>query len=308
MSFSDEVRSELCAHLPVDAGARRALLAAVLRTAGSFHLHGRGQVHVEVDLGLTAAARRTVELLRGLGGTCEIRSYRAPRFGGAARFRIVVGGDGRTLRVLRDLGVLTASHGPVSEPPPRLLAGPVRRAAYLRGAFVAAGSVAAPRRPAQLERRTHDLAGAELLQRLAAAADVPLMVRDRGDHAAAYTKRLETIADLLARIGAGDAALRLAEAEVVARTRETANRRANADTANIRRLISASARQLDAIDRLSESGVLERLAPPLQDAAALRRAHPERPLAELAAEAWPPLSKATLAGRLRRLEELAYER
>jgi hypothetical protein len=133
------------------------------------------------------------------------------------------------------------------------------------------------------------------------------MVRDRGDHAAAYAKRLETIADLLARIGAGDAALRLAEAEVVARTRETANRRANADTANIRRLISASSRQLDAIDRLAERGDLGRLAPTLQDAAALRQAHPERPLAELAADARPPLSKATLAGRLRRLEELAQD-
>jgi len=307
MSFSDEVRTELCAHLPAEAGARQALLSALLRTAGSFHLHGRGQVHVEVDLGLTVAARRTVELLRLVGGTCEIRSYRATRFASATRFVIVVGGDHATLAVLRDLGVLTARHRPVPVVPARLVAGPARRAAYLRGAFIAAGSVSAPRRPAHLELRAHDRQGAELLQRLAAADGLRLAVRDRGGHAAAYAKRLETIADLLARIGAGDAALRLAEADVVSRIRETANRRANADTANIRRQVMAGARQLDAIDRLESRDLLRGLPPDLHEAAALRRAHPEHSLAELADDLRPPVSKATLAGRLRRIEALAEE-
>ena len=306
-SFSDEVRTELCRTLPAEASARRALLSAIVRTAGAFHLHGRGQVHVEVDLGLTVAARRTVELLRALGGSCEIRSYRAPRFGGAPRIVIVAGGDAATLRVLRDAGLLGPSLAPAETPPARLVAGAAARAAYLRGAFIAAGSVSAPRRPAHLELRAHDLAGAELLRRLAAADGIALAVRDRGDHAAAYSKRLEPIADLLARIGAGDAALRLAEAEVVARVREGANRRANAETANLRRQVDAARRQLDAIDRLEEGGVLDGLSGAIQGAALLRRAHPEATLGELAARAVPPLSKPTLAGRLRRLVELAEE-
>ncbi len=305
MTFSDTVRSELCAALPAARPPRLALLAGIFRTAGSFHLRGRGEVHVEVDLGLTIAARRTVELFRGLGGACEIRSYRAHRFGGGLRFLIVADGGADTLAVLREAGVLTRALAPAAGLATGVVSSAGRRAAYLRGAFVAAGSVSAPRRPAHLELRAHDLDGASLLQRLAATDGLALAVRDRGDHAAAYSKRLETIADLLAHIGAGDAALQLAEADVVARTRETANRRANADTANIRRQVSASRRQLEAIDRLERHGLLDRLEAPLGHAAALRREHPESALAELAALASPPLPKPTLAGRLRRLEALA---
>jgi cell division protein WhiA len=303
VTFVEDVRSELCRRLPLRACCRAALLGAIVRTAGSFHLQGRGDVHVEVDLGANVAARRVVELARGLGAACEIRSYRAPRLRGEQRFTIVLGGDPRSLQAMHEVGVLGASLAPLNEPPARVLARSCCRAAYLRGAFLAAGSVSAPRRPAHLEIRTHDVDGAAGLARIAAVDGIELRVRDRGRHAAAYAKRVDTIADLLARIGADDAALRLAEADVVARAKERANRSANCDAANLGRQVAATRRQLDAIDELEASGELDALPAVLQEAAALRREHPGAALQELAELAEPPVPKPTIAARLRRLVE-----
>jgi cell division protein WhiA len=300
VSFSEDVREELAAlPLPPSAHCRHALLAGLVRTAGTFHLHGRGDVHVEVSLQSGRPARHAIELLRSLGVTCEIRTHRDRRFGGASRVDIVCAGDSHSHRVLHAAGVLTASLAPMGSPPPAITARACCRAAYLRGAFLAAGSVSAPRRAVHLEIRTHDVDAAGDIAALAGRDGLTLAVRDRSAYGVAYAKRLETVEDLLALIGASGAALRLAEGEVVSQAREGANRKANAETGNLRRQVLAARRQLAAIDALDRGA----LSPALAGAAALRKAHPSLPLAELAALG--DLPKATLAARLRRLVDLA---
>lgn len=302
MSFSEEVREELAAApLPDRDCCRRALLSGLIRTAGSYHLRGRGEIHVEVELPAGRPARRAVELLRLLGATCEIRTHRERRFQSGQRVEISCAGDDVTLQVLHEAGILSASHAPAARPPAPLLARGHCRGAYLRGAFLAAGTVAPPRRPAHLEIRTHDADAATFLATIAGRDGIALRVRERPAHAAVYTKRLATLEDLLAHIGASDGVLRLIEGEVVSSARSEANRQANAETGNLRRQVVASRRQLTAIGLLD----LGSLPPELAVAAALRIEHPELPLAELAALG--DLSKATLAGRLRRLEALAEE-
>ncbi len=304
-SFSEAVRDEAAATLPEQRCCRLALLSGVVRTAGSFHIHGRGHTHLEVELAAGPAARRLVELVRGLGGTCSIRTHRERRFGSGQRVDLEIGTDAETRALLRAAGVITASGSPQGQPPRRVIARRCCRAAYVRGAFLAGGSVAAPRRPVHLEVRTHDIGAAMDLARIVATDGIELRVRERERYATVYSKRLETVADLLARIGANDAVLSLAEGEVISQLRGEANRQANAETANLRRQVVAARRQLDAIARLRASGLLEALASPLQEAAELRSAHPELTLAELAEIALPAIARPTLAGRLRRVEEEA---
>ena len=80
VSFAEDVRAELCETLPRADHCRLAQLAGLLRFAGAFHLQGRGDVHVRLDLGSPAAARRAVSLLRERGATCEVRTYHERRF------------------------------------------------------------------------------------------------------------------------------------------------------------------------------------------------------------------------------------
>ena len=125
-------------------------------------------------------------------------------------------------------------------------------------------------------------------------------MHDGARYALAYAKSRETIRELLASMGAYGAELRLEEAEVVAFTRESANRLANADAGNLRRQTGAAARQLAAIDALGGPAALP---PELQGVAEQRVRMPEATLEELADAL--RLTKATVAGRLRRIRQRA---
>ena len=128
---------------------------------------------------------------------------------------------------------------------------------------------------------------------------------DRGRHAVAYAKGAEAIADVLVAAGAVDVVLALEERSIVAATRGAANRLANADHANLVRTSRAAHVQLAAVRRLEADGVLDGLAPELQEMAALRLRHPTLSIAELARRCKPPATKAAAYRRLRRLQALA---
>jgi cell division protein WhiA len=296
VSFGEHVRQELAAP-PVRTCCRAAFLSALVHTAGVLQLRGGGGIAVEADLGEAAAARAAFSLLRELGAPTELRVYRERRLDRRQRVVVRIEGD-RGLQVLHEIGVLSSRLAPLVAPPRRVVARRCCRRAYLRGAFLAAGSVAAPRRPAHLEVRTGDPEGAAAIAALAREDDVALDVTARRGHAIAYTKRAETVRELLAHIGAHDAVLALSEGDVMARTRERANRLTNCDRANLARTSAAAHRQRAAIAALD----LDRLEPPLREVAELRLRHPDASLTELAERA--ALSRSAVARRMRVLMAL----
>ncbi len=304
MNLSEDVRSELAAIEPRKPCCRLAELSALVRGAGSVHLRGGGRIGLHLETGSGAVARRAVGLLRGYEVACEIRTYRRQAFDRATRFQIHLEDDARSVQALNEAGILGTRLEPLERPPARVVAKSCCRAAYLRGALLAAGSVSGPRSP-HLELRAGEPEGAVLLAELAGAEGFALGVSARRGHALAYAKSVETIADLLAFMGAHEAALRLGEASVVAATRARANRLANADHANLGRASRAAEAHLRAIERLESSGRLAELAPELREIARLRRRHPTVPLRELAARCRPPATKMTAHRRLTRLRRLA---
>jgi hypothetical protein len=304
MSISEDVRAELASIEPRKACCRLAELSALVRSAGHLHLRGGGSVSLHLDLGSSAVARRAFSLLRGFDASTEIRAYRQHAFGQELRFELHLDDDPRVLQVLNEAGVLDARLAPLEEPPRRIVGRPCCRAAYLRGALLAAGSVSGPRDP-HLELRSATADGARFLAGLAGEDGFALHVVDRSRHAAAYAKGGETVADLLGFVGAHDAALVFGESAVVGATRARANRLANADHANLVRTSRAAKVQLDAIRQLARRGELEHLPPELQEVVRLRLRHPSLTLRELALKCRPPATKASVHRRLKRLERLA---
>jgi DNA-binding protein WhiA len=306
MTLSEDVRAELAAIEPRKACCRLAELSALVRAAGSVHLLGGGRIALHLEVASPAVARRAFSLLRAYGVDAEIRTYRRRSFDGATRFQIHLGDDPRAVQSLNEAGILGARLEPLERPPERLVVRSCCRAAYLRGALLASGSVSGPR-SAHVEIRTPGREGANLLAELARRDRFRLAVAERRGHALAYAKGSETIADLLAFVGAHDAALRFGERAVVAATRGRANRLANADQANIGRTSRAAEAQLRAIERLRRSGRLEHLASDLRALADLRVRHPTLSLRELAARSRPPATKAAVQRRLAKLRRLAEE-
>lgn len=303
MTFSSDLRDELATIAPRRACCRLAEVSALFHAAGTWHLRGHGELAVHVDLASAAAARRTFALLRELGVRSEIRTYRRTAFDQSTRYQLHVEVDRAAQARLREAGVVSAGGAPLEQPPKRVVGRSCCRGAYLRGALLGSGSLSGPAAP-QLELRTSGLAGAEFVAGVAAREGIELHVLERRNHALAYTKRAESIADLLAVAGASETALRLDEHAVVAATRADANRLANADEGNLLRTARAAQEQLDAIRALEG----RRLSDKLQEIADLRTRHPSLSLAELARKCRPPITKAAAHHRMAVLRDLAASR
>jgi cell division protein WhiA len=296
VALSEDVRNELAAISPRRECDKLAELSALFHTAGSIHLRGRGEVSVHLDVPSSAVARRAFSLLRSFGVRGEIRSYRRRAFEGGTRYQLHVEGESRALQVLHEAGVVSARLGPLDAPPKRVVARSCCRAAYLRGALLGAGSVSR----SHLELRTGERSGAEFIARVAAAEEIELGVQERGGHAYAYAKGVETISEVLAAAGAAGAVLTFAERAVVGEAKARANRLANADHANLVRSSRAAGKQLKAVRRLQRRG-LERLPADLREIAELRLAHPALSLRELGLKCHPRATKATVHRRLQKL-------
>jgi len=304
MTLSEDLRHELAAVAPERVCCQRAEISGLFHSAGSIHLLGRGEIALHLDVSSSAVARRAFSLLREVGVRSEIRTYPRRAFDRGTRYQLQVGGREEALDALVEAGVLDRRHAPLERPPRRVIRRRCCRGAYLRGALVGGGSLSGPRSP-HLELRATSVEGANFLRSVAAADDVPLGVLDRGRHAVAYAKSLDTIETLLVLAGATDTVLAWEERAVVAAARAEANRLANADHANLVRTSRAAQTQVDAVRALQRAGSLGTLPERLHEVARLRLRHPTLPLRELAAKCDPPATKASVHRRLRKLRELA---
>jgi DNA-binding protein WhiA len=301
VSLSDDVRNELAAIAPERECDRIAELSALFHFAGRLHLRGHGEVALHVDVASAAVARRAFALLRSFGVASEIRTYRRRAFGRETRYELHVEGSPD---LLQRTGIVDRRLRPRERPPRSLLGRGCCRAAYLRGALLAAGSVSGPPSP-HLEVRCESEAGAETVAAAASGEGSELRVASRGEQSVAYAKGIDRIAGVLAAAGASDAALALQERAVVGSARAQANRLANADHANLVRSGRAAHEQLEAVRRLQRSGRLDELSHPLRELADLRLKHPSLSLRELGGKCNPPVSKPTAHRRLRTVLRLA---
>lgn len=182
---------------------------------------------------------------------------------------------------------------------------PCCRLAFLRGAFLAGGSVTDPRKGYHLELATsHRSVSREML---ALMSEVDFAPKDavRKGNSVIYFKQSEAIEDFLTAVGAPLAAMDVMTAKLEKDLRGSVNRRVNCDAANLDKVVEAAQSQLEAIRRLEKSGRLEKLPDKLKETARLRAGHPEDTLAQLAQLCDPPVTKSALNHRLRKLVELA---
>ena len=179
------------------------------------------------------------------------------------------------------------------------------RVSFLRGAFLAGGSVTDPEKRYHLELSTsHVQASREVSALLQEMGFLPRSVM-RGGSAVIYFKQSEHIEDLLTTLGAPVAATEIMTAKVDKEIRNGANRAMNCDMANVNKTLDAVAAQQEAIEKLEKAGQLEKLPEKIQETARLRMQNPELPLAQLAALFDPPISKSCLNHRIRKIMEEA---
>ena len=182
------------------------------------------------------------------------------------------------------------------------------KTAFLRGAFLAGGSVTDPGKGYHLElATTHHSVAKECYILIHETLGFPPKLASRSGARVIYLKQSEQIADFLTFLGASVASMGIIEARLEHELNNQVNRRCNCDDANITKVVEASQEQLTAIRALRERNQFDQLPEKLKQAARVREENPEASLMELAGLVEPKISKPAMSHRLKRLVELAKE-
>ncbi|HEU4964088.1 MAG TPA: DNA-binding protein WhiA, partial [Bacilli bacterium] len=177
---------------------------------------------------------------------------------------------------------------------------------YLRGAFMAGGSVNDPEGSSyHLEISSTDLQHSESLLELVNGYDLNAKLIDRKNSYVVYLKEVEKIIEFLNIIGAHQALLKFEDIRIVKGMRNQVNRLVNCETANLNKTIEASVRQIENIKLLERTIGLDNLPPKLKEVAVMRLQYPDINLKELGEMLTGKVSKSGVNHRLRKLDDMA---
>lgn len=293
MSFSTEVKNELCSVSMSRACCTRAEAYGALLHASVFS-------HKEIRLSAENAV--VVRRLQALLQRAFFVDSEAESCG--RKQQLIINDASRIGRIFDALGYDRKNH--ITYHLNRnVLEEDCCIAAFLRGAFLMAGTVAGPDKKSHLElKSTHQSLTGEETSLMLDLGLAPKQAR-RASAQLLYFKDSASVEDFLTRIGAPHAAMELMQAKVEKNLRNTINRQVNCETANLVKAADASARQIAAIKSVLREGGEEAFPDNLRETVRLRLSYPTDSLTELARRFDPPISKPGLSHRLKKITEFA---
>ncbi len=289
MSFSSNVKAELC-RLPLNRGCCAVAEAyGVLLYANCFSFR-----EIRIITGSEPFAKRLPKLFRRAFDL----DFDAVAGGAKSVFDIT---DVAKIRRIFETFGYDADSALVSHVNLGILEESCCRASFVRGAFLAGGSMTDPSKRCHLELVTdHKNVAGETVSLLLEMGFSP-RVTSRAGHQVIYFKQSEAAEDLFTTIGASGAAMELMSAKIEKEMRNAINRQINCDSANVDKTLSAAAAQMARIRELERAVGLSNLPQDLAETALLRIANPEVSLSDLAQLADPPVTKSCMNHRMRKL-------
>lgn len=306
MALTAEVKDELASTEPGKTTLRAAELATILRFSGGLHvISGRIAVESEVDTErLARRVRKDIAELYGVRADVSVIAASGSRRADHFLVRVLDGGE----TLARQTGLLDARRRPIRGLPNRLTTGSRDElSAVWRGAFLAAGTLTDPGRSAALEVSCPGNEAAMALVGAAGRLGISAKAREvRGVHRV-VVREGESIAAMLALMGAETGVQSWNDLRQRREVRATANRLVNFDDANLRRSAQAAVAACARVERALE--ILDDDVPHhLRYAGELRLRFRDSSLDELGHHAEPPMTKDAVAGRIRRLLAMADKR
>ncbi len=182
---------------------------------------------------------------------------------------------------------------------------PCCKRAFIRGAFLASGSISDPNKGYHFEIVCNNSNQAELLKKAMKAFDVDAKLVERNDKYVVYLKEGAQIVEALRIMEAPHSVMELENIRVVKEVRGTINRKVNCETANISKTVNAAIRQIEDINLIEKRMGIDSLPVQLQEIAYIRLENPDTPLGELGELLDPPLGKSGVNHRLKKLATIA---
>ncbi len=308
MSFSSNVKDELC-RLPLGKNCcMLSELTALYRTCGSLSFHGFGRVQVQYRTENAALARRIFRLLRArLGIMPRLHYVQHARLGGQRTCVLTVGDeDSQKLMLALNMteqdeeGNIRYRRTAVRHPMTRQCC----RKAYLRAAYLGAGTMSNPEKEYHFEITAADQSLVRELSRLLEKSGLPVNTYQRKGNTVVYLKGAQQISDAIAMMGATASVFALEDVRIRKQARGAANRAINCDEHNFQRMLDAADAQVEGIRKYVIVKGMRSLPPALQEIAQKRLDNADLSLAELGQQFEPPLSKSAVNHRMRRLMDI----
>ena len=296
MSFASETKNELARMLPEKKCCMLADIAGFMRLAGSIRLVGGGRFEIVMMTSNLAVVRHYKTLIRNYFSVdIGIGVEQGNSLEKSSNYILSIGPEDRSEQILREAGILMVKEGMnfISD---GIYDGIIKtkccRKSYLRGAFLASGTVSNPEKGYHFELHTSTETQARDLRKvLNSFTDISPRIVARKKGFGVYLKAREQIRDVLAIMGASSQFFEFDNVLMMKDLMSKTHR--------------AAEQQIRSIERIQRQKGLAFLSPKLQETAQARLDHPELGIEELGKLMNPPLSKSGVNNRLRKIEEIA---
>ena len=292
VSYASDVKKELTS-LPVHPEHAKAELAAFLRMNGVLSLHDH-QFSLDITTENPAIARRIFSLIKTAYGI-EPLLIVSKKMKLKKNYQYLVRLQKQVHEILTDLEIFDSNNGLITGIPEKIMSSEQRAMSYLRGAFLASGSVNNPE-TSRYHLEIYSLYedhNQDLLKLMNNFFYLNAKETRRRSGYIVYLKEAEKIGDFLHIVGAVNAMLAFEDLRIMRDMRNSVNRLVNCDTANLKKTANAAAKQVEDIQLIEEKFGLENLPEKLTVLARFRLTHPELSLKEVAAQVPDgPISKS----------------
>lgn len=309
MSFSSGVKEELSRQMSSARHCQIAEIAAILSFCGKVNIAEDGSYSIKIHTENVAVARKYFTLLKKAFNIGTDISIRRNAFLKKSRtYTLVIRKSEDAIRLLEttklfDDQVKSSESLPVVKN--LIIQNTCCRRAFIRGAFLAAGSLSDPEKFYHLEIVCTSLDKAKQLQNIITTFSIDAKIVVRKKYYVVYIKEGSQIVDMLSVMEAHVALMELENIRILKEMRNSVNRQVNCETANISKTVSAAVKQLSDITYIRDAVGLSYLPEALSEIAEVRLERPDATLKELGESLEPPVGKSGVNHRLRKICAIA---
>lgn len=310
MSFSSEVKEELSRQFQKSRHCQIAEVAAILGYSGRLEQEGQRQV-LRVYTENISLARKYFMLVKKTFHANAVIAVRQNVYLHKSRtFVVSIRKQKEIQQILKAVKwqdeTGTVIHGPQLVHGLLVQNGCCKRA-FIRGAFLSAGSMSNPEKSYHFEIVCSSPPKAEQLMEIINSFEIDAKIVPRKKNFVVYVKEGSQIVDMLNIMEAHVALMNLENVRIIKEMRNSVNRQVNCETANINKTVNAAVKQVQDIHYIQETMGLKKLPENLQEIAEVRLKYPEAALKELGIYLEPPVGKSGVNHRLRKLCEIAED-
>ena len=311
MSFSSKVKEELAGHISNAQHCRISEIAAIISMCGSVAIDVNEKYSVKVRTETEATARKYKNLLWKtfhIDADIVVRSNAYSK--NQQTYTINVKDHEEAMRVLQATKLID-DQGEIGEnlsiKNNVVIMKDCCKRAFIRGAFMAAGSVSDPNKSYHFEIKCNNNKKSEQLINLLHNFNIDAKMVARKGNFVVYLKEGEGIVDVLNVMEAPIALMEMENIRILKGMSNYYNRQVNCETANIKKTVTTAYRQIEDINFIIEHRGIRYLPDKLQDIATVRVENPDASLQELGQMLDPPLGKSGVNHRLRKICQIAEE-